>query len=85
MTGISLGARIDGDGTSFAVFSSVAEAVELCLFDEESRETRVRDPHPGTRLEDSIIYELHVKGFTKLHPHVPERFAARTRGWRNPR
>ena len=31
------------------------------------------DRPPGTRLEDSVMYELHVKGFTKLHPHVPER------------
>ena len=161
MTTIPLGARTDSDGTSFAVFSSVAQAVELCLFDDEGQETRraleadegyvwrahvdgvghgarygfrvhgawdpdagarcnpaklLLDPYaravagtvswdaslqgddpadsaahvprsivcgrefdwgddrpPGTRLEDSIIYELHVKGFTKLHPDVPER------------
>ncbi len=40
MTVVPLGARIDGNGTSFAVFSSVAEAVELCLFDDEGQETR---------------------------------------------
>lgn len=27
--------------------------------------------HPGTRRRDAIIYEMHVKGFTKLHPDVP--------------
>lgn len=30
------------------------------------------DSAPRTPLHDSIIYELHVKGFTKLHPEVPE-------------
>ena len=35
-----LGAHHDGDGASFALFSSVAEAVELCLFDESDNETR---------------------------------------------
>ena len=34
-----LGAHFDGYGTNFAVFSSVAEKVELCLFDPE--ETRI--------------------------------------------
>ena len=28
-----LGAHCDGGGATFALFSSVAEAVELCLFD----------------------------------------------------
>ncbi len=28
-----LGATYDGTGTNFAIFSEVAEAVELCLFD----------------------------------------------------
>ena len=35
-----LGAHHDGDGASFALFSSVAEAVELCLFDDSEQETR---------------------------------------------
>lgn len=30
------------------------------------------DRQPRTPLHKSIIYELHVKGFTKLHPGVPE-------------
>jgi isoamylase len=30
------------------------------------------DAPPRTPLHDSIIYELHVKGFTKQHPAVPE-------------
>ncbi len=37
-----LGATYDGAGTNFALFTSVADAVELCLFDEEGTEQRVR-------------------------------------------
>ncbi|MER6795855.1 glycogen debranching protein GlgX [Amycolatopsis mediterranei] len=35
-----LGATYDGVGTNFALFSEVAERVELCLFDAEGKETR---------------------------------------------
>ena len=34
-----LGATYDGSGTNFAVFSEVAEKVELCLFDADGTET----------------------------------------------
>jgi len=51
-----LGAHVDGEGTSFAVFSRVAERVELCLFDHDGREERVEIPH--------------ATGFT-WHAHVP--------------
>jgi isoamylase len=164
-----LGAHHDGSGASFALFSSVAAAVELCLFDDLGSETRwslqqgdgytwagylpdarpgqrygfrvhgpwdpaggvrcnpaklLLDPYaraiagdvhwhpavyghaaddpnraddqdsaphvprslvmaagdfdwgedrrPATAMADSIFYEVHVKGFTKLHPDVPE-------------
>ncbi|MGG7054942.1 glycogen debranching protein GlgX [Nitrosomonas sp. ANs5] len=163
-----LGASFDGQGTSFSLFSEVAERVELCLFDEQGRETRVDlpettaycwhgylpdvkpgqrygyrvhgpwapdrgqlcnpakllldpyakaidgqvqwdeavypcrinepdirderdsapfvprsvvidprfdwgdDQHPDTPWHESIIYELHVKGFTKRHPGIPD-------------
>ena len=36
-----LGATYDGRGTNFALFSEVAERVELCLFDQDRNETRV--------------------------------------------
>ena len=39
-----LGATFDGSGTNFALFSEVAERVELCLFDAG----RQRDPRPGS-------------------------------------
>ncbi len=167
-TGARLGAHHDGAGASFALFSSAAEAVEVCLFDDSGQETRWRldqgdgfvwqgylpgvrpgqpygfrvygpwdpaagarcnpaklllDPYaravagevrwnpavyghapadpnladdsdsapyvprsvlvadefdwgedrrPGRAMADSIFYEVHVKGFTKLHPDVPE-------------
>ena len=36
-----LGAHYDGYGTNFAVFSSIADRVELCLFDDAGTESRV--------------------------------------------
>src|SRR5690348_592924 len=39
-----LGATYDGSGTNFALFSEMAERVELCLFDDAGAETRVRLP-----------------------------------------
>jgi isoamylase len=40
-SGYPLGATYDGVGTNFALFSSVAERVELCLFDAGGAEDRV--------------------------------------------
>lgn len=39
-----LGATYDGMGTNFSLFSEVAEKVELCLFDEDGKETRITLP-----------------------------------------
>ena len=36
-----LGASYDGAGVNFALFSQVAQKVELCLFDEDDHETRI--------------------------------------------
>jgi isoamylase len=30
------------------------------------------DAHPGTPMEDSVFYEIHVRGFTRQMPEVPE-------------
>ncbi len=46
----------------------------------EPLRSRVIDPEfdwgddrpPGTPWRDTVVYELHVKGFTRLHPEVPE-------------
>src|SRR5947209_3959788 len=35
-----LGATYDGAGTNFALFSEVADRVELCLFDEDGKESK---------------------------------------------
>ncbi len=40
-TAYPLGATFDGSGTNFAVFSEVAEQIELCLFDDDRVESRV--------------------------------------------
>jgi isoamylase len=37
-----LGATYDGSGTNFAIFSEVAERVDLCLFSQRGKETKVR-------------------------------------------
>jgi isoamylase len=175
-----LGAHHDGAGASFALFSSAAEAVELCLFDDSGRESRwsleqgdgyvwqgylagvppaqrygfrvhgpwdpasgarcnpaklLLDPYaravagevlwnpavfghapddpnvadgadsapyvprsvlvagdfdwgedrrPGRTMADSIFYEVHVKGFTKLHPDVPEELRGTYAGLAHP-
>ncbi|MFI5934270.1 glycogen debranching enzyme, partial [Actinoplanes sp. NPDC051494] len=39
-----LGATYDGGGTNFALFSEIADRVELCLFDDDGTETRVDLP-----------------------------------------
>ena len=176
-----LGATYDGIGTNFSVFSSVAEQMDLCLFDEAGNETRVSlpdcvadcwfgylpnigpgqrygfrvtgpwdpvqghrcnptkllldpyakamegqvqwdqavfpyyfdnpegsfndldsasfmpknvvvnpfyhwddDRHPRTSLHETIIYEVHVKGFTKLHPDIPEELRGTYAGLAHP-
>jgi len=175
-----LGPTYDGVGTNFALFSEVASAVDLCLFDDSGNERRVRleevdafswhaylpnvgpgqrygyrvhgpddprkglrcnpyklllDPyaraieggidwntscysydldHPGSLniqdsaphvmksvvshphfdwggdrrpdipLHESVIYEAHVKGFTKCHPEVPEELRGTYAGFAHP-
>ena len=176
-----LGATYDGAGTNFSLFSEVAERVELCLFDEAGKETRVElpevtafcwhgylpnvvpgqrygyrvhgpwnpaeghrcspakllldpyakaiegevewneavfpyhfgdpdgsrndadsapympkcvvtnpffdwanDRHPGTPAHQSVIYEVHVKGFTKRHPDIPEELRGTYAGLAHP-
>jgi isoamylase len=39
-----MGSAYDGGGTNFAVFSSIADRVEVCLFDGQNRERRVELP-----------------------------------------
>ena len=39
-----LGATYDGGGTNFAIFSEVAHQIELCLLDDDGKETRLALP-----------------------------------------
>jgi isoamylase len=42
------------------------------------------DRPPQRTLEDSIFYELHVKGYTKLHAEVPDELSGTFRGLADP-
>ena len=52
-----LGARWDGRGTNFALFSENAEAVELCLFDRDGFELRVPVPE-----QTAFIWHCYLPG-----------------------
>ena len=53
-----LGATFDGSGTNFAIFSERAERIELCLFDEERRETRVTLPETTAFVHHGYVPEV---------------------------
>jgi glycogen operon protein len=42
------------------------------------------DTHPRTPWHETVIYELHVKGFTALHPEVPPRLRGTYAGLASP-
>ncbi|WP_435838915.1 glycogen debranching protein GlgX [Streptomyces abikoensis] len=71
-----LGATFDGAGTNFAVFSEVAERVELCLFDANGTEERV-----ALKEVDGFVHHLYLPdvgpgrryGFRVHGPYRPER------------
>ncbi|MFF4186473.1 glycogen debranching protein GlgX [Streptomyces sp. NPDC001691] len=42
------------------------------------------DRRPKTPWSDSVIYELHVRGFTRLHPEIPERLRGTYAGLAHP-
>lgn len=52
-----LGATYDGTGTNFALFSSVASGVELCLIDDDLAETRI----PLEEV-DAYVWHCYVPG-----------------------
>jgi len=56
-TAYPLGATYDGTGTNFALFSAVAESVELCLFDADGTETRVELPEM-----DALVWHGYLPG-----------------------
>ena len=57
-------ALFDGDGTDTAPL--VPKAIVTSPFFDWGG-----DRHPKTALHDTILYELHVKGFTARHPGIP--------------
>jgi isoamylase len=56
-TAYPLGATYDGSGTNFALFSDVAERVELCLFDANGVETRIALPE-----NDGFVWHAFLPG-----------------------
>ncbi|MHB1810064.1 MAG: glycogen debranching protein GlgX [Solirubrobacteraceae bacterium] len=71
-----LGASWDGRGTNFSIFSEHAAAVELCLFDDDGAEERVR-------IAERTVHNWHCYlpgvgpgqryGYRVLGPYEPER------------
>ncbi|MGZ4635947.1 glycogen debranching protein GlgX [Oryzihumus sp.] len=70
-----LGATFDGSGVNFAVFSEVADRVELCLVDDDDTETRI-----DLREVDGYVWHAYVPtvqpgqryGFRVHGPYDPE-------------
>jgi isoamylase len=50
-----LGATYDGVGTNFSLFSEVGDRVELCLFDDEGRETRYSLPEETAHVHHGYL------------------------------
>jgi isoamylase len=70
-----LGAVYDGMGTNFSLFSEVADAVDLCLFDEDGTETRIRLPEV-----DGFVWHGYLPG---VQPG--QRYGLRVHGAYEPR
>src|SRR4029077_15276193 len=64
-----LGAPLNGDGTNFSLFSEAATRVQVCLFDDGGKETRVDLPEvtalcwhgyiPGIKVGQRYGYRVH--------------------------
>ncbi|MFN8639969.1 MAG: glycogen debranching protein GlgX [Dehalococcoidia bacterium] len=74
-----LGATWDGEGTNFAVFSEVADYVELCLFDESGRETRVRLPEVTAFVHHGYVRDVGPGRHYGFRVHGPWEPSAGTR------
>ncbi len=70
-----LGATFDGTGTNFAIFSSIADGIELCLIDDEMNEERIK-----MREVDAHVWHCYIPGIRpgqrygfRVHgPYEPE-------------
>ena len=71
-----LGATFDGTGTNFALFSEVAERVELCLFSEDRRETRIELTEVDAHVWHCYLPQVQPGqryGYRVHGPYEPER------------
>jgi isoamylase len=55
---LPLGATFDGVGTNVAVFSDVADAVELCLFEDDGTEVRVELPERSGSVSHGYLPDM---------------------------
>ncbi|MGA1439012.1 MAG: glycogen debranching protein GlgX [Ilumatobacteraceae bacterium] len=67
-----LGATYDGSGTNFSLFSSIAHAVELCLFGDATRDGR----------RDEVRIEMTEVDGHVWHAHLPDVRPGQHYGWR---
>ncbi|HWS58590.1 MAG TPA: glycogen debranching protein GlgX [Actinotalea sp.] len=69
-----LGATFDGTGTNFAVFSEVANRIELCLLDADGSEVRVDLPEVDAFVWHAYLPDVQPGqryGYRVHGPHVP--------------
>ncbi len=67
-----LGATYDGTGTNFAIFSEVADKVELCLFDDEGNEERIRLPEMDGYVWHAFLPNIHPGQKYGFRVHGPD-------------
>ena len=70
-----LGATFDGTGTNFALFSEVAERIELCLIDADGAETRIDLPEVDAYVWHGYLPEVlpgQRYGYRVHGPFAPE-------------
>src|SRR6201987_4118812 len=80
-TAYPLGATWDGAGTNFALFSEVAERVELCLFSEENAAEHGQATRLPVTEVDGFVWHCYLPGVGpgqrygyRVHgPYQPER------------
>ena len=69
------GATFDGSGTNFAVFAENAERVEVCLFDDDGYENRLRLPETTAFVHHGYVPGImpgQRYGFRVTGPWSPE-------------
>jgi glycogen operon protein len=77
-----LGATYDGVGTNFSVFSEVATRVELSLFDEHDKETRIDLPEMTALCWHGYVPDVHPGQHYGYRVHGP--WAPEQGHWCNP-